>query len=298
MAYTTRQHLMRIGQLSVSKLPLSELTDALLQFLLVKRDKITWFEGIVRFVRWIVAGMPVDNPPHPIFVFGNDKINSKKFALFSALPIVTCPGLGECAGWCYSLKCWRYPAPFFRQLMNTLLLLSRDGRRAIQDAFVALPNNIKLRLYVDGDIDSKATVVWWMSVLKLRPDVRAYGYSKSWRELADADDFFKMTGTKWPKNYKLNLSSGGKDENNESLRMRMMSLPIYRGDFIGQPTKFRGQARYSNPQYKKELREGFKKVDARTPFICPGKCGDCIPSGDHACGSDDFDGIPILIGHH
>jgi hypothetical protein len=33
-------------------------------------------------------------------------------------------------------------------------------------------------------------------------------------------------------------------------------------------------------------------------FVCAGKCGDCLPDGTHACGSDRFRGVTIAIGVH
>src|SRR5262249_38268511 len=45
-------------------------------------------------------------PALPVFSKGNAKL---PFWAFSALPIVTCPGAGECARWCYSLTSWRTP---------------------------------------------------------------------------------------------------------------------------------------------------------------------------------------------
>lgn len=58
----------------------------------------------------------------PFSVWNVDGNNKLPFASFSVLPIVTCPGASECITYCYSLKAWRYPASFFRQVQNTLLL--------------------------------------------------------------------------------------------------------------------------------------------------------------------------------
>jgi hypothetical protein len=295
---TNRQHQLEIAKLSTSNLPVEELIDPLLEYLATKRGKVKWFEELIKFIRWINGGCSVSELPYNIFVFGNDKINSKDFALFSTLPIATCPGLGECALWCYSLKAWRYPAAFLRQLMNTILIQTAEGRLAIVDAFLKLPQSIRFRLYVDGDFDSRETVMWWMDTINHRPDIYAYGYSKSWEELWDANLFFKSAGVEWPSNYKLNRSSGGKDENNKELRDKIESLPICRGDFIGVRSSFKGKKRYANPDYARELRENFKKVDDRVPFVCGGLCGDCIPNGEHACGSERFQGVPIIIGYH
>jgi hypothetical protein len=66
--------------------------------------------------------------PSPFAIWnlnGNIKL---PFAAFSTLPQVTCGGAGDCLKWCYSFKSWRYPAPYFRQLVNTLL--NGDGSRS------------------------------------------------------------------------------------------------------------------------------------------------------------------------
>ena len=49
---------------------------------------------------------------------GNGKL---PFLNYSSLPIVNCPGAGECKSYCYSLRAWRYPMAYFRQLQNTIL---------------------------------------------------------------------------------------------------------------------------------------------------------------------------------
>jgi hypothetical protein len=68
-------------------------------------------------------------PPFSIFAEkGNKKL---PFAAFSSLALADCPGKGDCVKFCYSLRAWRYPAAFFRQLQNSLLM-----RLNPEDAFV------------------------------------------------------------------------------------------------------------------------------------------------------------------
>ena len=137
----------------------------------------------------LLDALRVDSFAFSIFVKGNGKL---PFYAFSALPKYSCPGAGDCLEWCYSFRAWRYPAAFFRQLQNTILLTYRP--ETISDAFLSLPIGIGCRLYVDGDFESSDRVAFWMKLLEQRTDVNAYGYSKSWAELLEYN--FKVG--KWP----------------------------------------------------------------------------------------------------
>lgn len=245
--------------------------------------------------------------PHEIFAEeGNVKL---PFVAFSTLPIVTCPGAGACAGidkpgarpnlrraFCYSLRAWRYPAAFLRQCQNTLLL--RFNRRAIIDAFKALPEGVTFRLYVDGDFDSESTALFWFNLLRQRPDVACYGYSKSWR-------IIETLAAHVPPNYALNLSSGGIDDADAGFRGRLRALPFVRGDFLALPVAgefARGYARYDDPAYHRAVREAAAAAGLGRVFSCPGTCGTCTGAG-HACGAQHDSGkyimpLPVVIGIH
>jgi hypothetical protein len=226
--------------------------------------------------------------PFQIFANGNSKL---PFVAFSAAPIVTCPGAGECENWCYSFRAWRGPAAFFRQILNTLLIVHQSD--VISKAFQALPEGIALRLYVDGDFDSLDTARFWFRLLKSRPDIQAYGYSKSW------DILLSVPVDELPANYRLNLSSGG--NGSEAQREALRALPITRGEFLALPIdipKMSNDVKYSSPVYKTALREAWKSANPDRPtFLCPGKCGSCTKK-EHACGSERFNNVPILIGIH
>ena len=262
----------------------------------------SWKHALLRFADMLERG----ELPHSIFAMeGNVKL---PFVAFSALPVVTCPGAGACAGiaspggsadlseaFCYSLRAWRYPGAFLRQLQNTILL--RFNRRAIIDAFKALPEGITMRLYVDGDFDSESTALFWFNLLRQRPDVDAYGYSKSWKILESIAD-------RIPGNYVLNLSSGGIDDSAE-YRERMRKLSATRGDFIALPIEgdfARGFARYKDPRYHRAVRAAAELAGLGKVFSCPGSCGECTGAG-HACGATHDDGrfvmpISVVIGIH
>tara|TARA_R110000823_G_C15914007_1_gene498031 strand:- start:926 stop:1795 length:870 start_codon:yes stop_codon:yes gene_type:complete len=230
----------------------------------------------------------LDNKAPSPFQIWNLKGNIKlPFAAFSALPQVTCPGAGPCLDFCYSFKSWRYPAPYFRQLVNTLLMATPHGRDVIAVATAKLPENIAIRLYVDGDFANVGQVNFWMEQIAKRPDLSVYGYSKSWQEL------LAYTGN-WPSNYLLNLSNGG---NAEHLRADVARLPIARGDFLTVDIDSKLAGKYDDKAYKTAVRAAAKSAGIDRPFVCPGRCGACTKSG-HFCGRSDTAGVSVVIGVH
>lgn len=248
-------------------------------------------EGLER----VGAKPNVFETPFPVFVDdGNTKL---PFTAFSALPEFSCPGAGSCLEWCYSFTAWRYPAAWARQVQNTLLL--RFARRVVAHWFAQLEKDLTVRLYVDGDFDSIETIGFWFSLLKSRPDIRAYGYSKSW------DLLWKYAqDNELPTNYMLNLSSGGKSTVTAE---QMRNLSITRGEFLAVTVDYRheghkgrvGFARYDDPAYHRAVRKAAQEqLGLARVFSCPGKCGECTATGQHACGSDKFRNLPICIGVH
>lgn len=235
----------------------------------------------------------------PFAIWNIDGNSKLPFASFSTLPGVTCPGAGACwfgrsgggSGYCYTLKAWRYPASFFRQVQNTLLM--QHNREVIAQATYALKQNTTCRLYVDGDFDSLRTLTFWMLVLRERPDLMTYGYSKSWNLFLMFD---RMWASKigWPKNYLLNLSNGSKYEH---LRPKMERLQVTRGNFIALQVDKRLAGKYGHPEYKKTLRQSAKEQGIDKVFVCPGKCGECTKKG-HLCGIESAKGVNVVIGVH
>lgn len=229
-----------------------------------------------------------NKPPRSVFILkGNSKL---PFAAFSTLPGITCPGAGDCLKWCYSFKAWRYPDAFARQCQNTWLIKKRPD--LIAQAFNRLPNDITLRLYVDGDFDSSATFRLWMRLLAARPDVQAYGYSKSLDIVAD-------NAALVPQNYTLNLSSGSRWDGSKIAR-ELTAQQFVRGRFVAVPI---GQKTdYTNPEYHRAVRAAASEAGLGKVFSCPGKCGTCTGAG-HACGTRKPDGshlvpLTIAIGIH
>jgi hypothetical protein len=247
------------------------------------RDDSAWKHYSIRFLEWLKN--PAENEPlFNIFTKGNSKL---PFYSFSTLPLVTCPGKGECASFCYSLKAWRYPHAFYRQVQNTILI--KQYPHVITKAFIELPQNVDVRLYVDGDIDSIKTMDFWFKLLNVRDDLKAYGYSKSWELFIE----YKNSGKSFPSNYKLNLSSGSKYDNIGTIRAEMKALPITRGEFIAVDA--------GKKPTKKDVITAAKNSGLKKIFVCPGKCGCCIKKGEnntHACGSNKMKNTNIVIGMH
>lgn len=278
----SRPEQMRLADLAANG-ALPDIVDALHQF--PRHYGADWSAMAHRMARYIGFGFQ-GRTPYTVFVKGNSKL---PFHAFSALPVVACPGAGECVTWCYSLRAWRTPGAFFRQLQNTILL--RFAPSIIKAAFSTLPADCTLRLYVDGDFDSSSTLSMWMDLLRQRQDIKAYGYSKSWELLLD------YTGL-WPSNYRLNVSSGSKYS--DIVKRQVLALPITRGEFVAVPIdipKMSNNIKYSSTTYKTATRASAKAQGIDRAFLCPGQCGTCTKS-THACGSELFTDIPIVIGIH
>jgi len=228
---------------------------------------------------------------------GNSKL---PFVSFSSMAILDCPGRGECAtkGWCYSLKAWRNPNALGRQASNSMLLRSPAGRDLIAREFSRLKTET-VRLYVDGDFHSKENLKFWMDLIKTRPDIQVYGYSKSWVEFVA----LHLSGYAWPENYLLNLSGGSRW--GDGVRVAMESLPIVRGEFLAVPVD---REHLKNHSYQSRRNAGFpayaRQVRANASqrvFVCTGNCGDCLTiagKNQHACGSELMRGKAIAIGTH
>jgi len=255
----------------------------------------TWSQHANKLLKWIDGGL-VDPAPFTIFrPNGNKKL---PFYAFSSLPFADCPGKGECVKYCYSLKAWRYPAAFFRQLQNSLLM--RNNKQMIAQAWQAIPQARTVRLFVDGDFPNVDLLRFFMDLCKARQDLSIYGYSKSWQEFVSLN----ASGYKWPSNYLVNQSNGSRWINT-GIGNAFLQLPVVRGAFDAVPVdksfiKSRAYQDKANPGsdlYRKAVKEKLKAMHKRV-FACPGNCGNCLPQGKHACGSKSFDGVAIGIGIH
>jgi hypothetical protein len=247
-----------------------------------------WRETALRFA----DDLENDRVTFSVFTEGNSKL---PFYSFSVLPEFTCPGAGDCLRFCYSFTAWRYPAAFFRQLQNTLFL--RFAKRHVVSAWRSIPQNRVVRLYVDGDIDSRETLAFWCRQLSTRPDLSAYGYSKSF-EVFNA---WHADGLTIPENYMVNLSSGSKYAGTD-VETTFSKLPVVRGEFVVVPLPrgfAKGFDRFDDPKYHAAIRESARKITGNNRvFSCTGKCGDCLPRGRHACGDKPMRGVLVAIGEH
>jgi hypothetical protein len=227
-------------------------------------------------------------PRYSIFALGG---NSKlPFVSFSTLPGVTCPGAGDCITFCYSYRAWRYPAAFARMVQNAYLMRFAPDQIAIAFASIAAksPAGFDFRLYVDGDFSSGADVAFWMHLLHMTPNARAYGYSKSFAALLG----FSIVGH-WPLNYQLNISSG--HNASPAMLKAVKALPIVRGEFIAISI---GRKVKSTDHGKRETNDAIRLAMGDTKvFPCPGACGACTGKG-HACGLPAMKGKVIAIAMH
>jgi hypothetical protein len=223
-------------------------------------------------------------PEYTIFAKGNSKL---PFYSFSTLPAVTCAGAGACLDFCYSFRAWRYPAAFMRQAQNALLM--RFNKAAIVNELSAINGSFELRLYVDGDFSSVKDVKFWMNTLYALPDIKAYGYSKSFIELLQYDI---INNSVWPTNYILNISSG--HNSNAAIVDMVKALPITRGEFVAVSI---GRKVKSNDHGTIEINKALREHSIGKIFPCPGTCGTCTGKG-HACGMPTLKGITIAIAIH
>jgi len=234
-------------------------------------------------------------------------------------------------GWCYSFKSWQYITPFCRQLQNTILIRIKDKSWIEKEAKQKFKTGEVVRLYVDGDMDSVETIAYWFHFCARFPANRFYGYSKSW-------PYFKkwaeQNNSEFPENYLLNLSSGTimestfSKEKFQALVKSMFDLKhpktgdnLVRGSF-----RALDKIKSEYPKHtKNELKNGDriaaetlgkwnehkKEVLAmatslringdygeRGTFVCTGYCGQCMPNGQHACGSRKMQGVSVVIGIH
>ena len=267
-----------------------------------KLNKIGWFMAADKLKRWINSPIDPDFTPFQPWAIGNSKL---PFISWSTLPGINCPGAGSCwlggSGFCYSIKAWRYPSAFFRQLQNTILESGLVGRALILrslDKQLARPKfrdqkKVTLRLYVDGDFSSLPVLKFWMDAIKKRPQLEVYGYSKSlhlFKELSE-------TGYNFPTNYTLNGSGGSIYENSPTAAI-VEKLPIFRGEFLAVPVLESTLKAWRDSSLDRVQANEIRSQFNEKIFICPGKCGSCTKQG-HACGNKDtFQNIKIVIPAH
>lgn len=204
-----------------------------------------------------------------VITFGNMK---HRFHNFSHLPVVTCPGMGECRNYCVSLKGLRRPIVAFSWLQNTTLIESTFGRKIIAEQFLQLPQGATFRVNNDEDFRTTGILKFWMRLFNKRPDITVFCYTKS---LKIHLDFFKK-GNVFPDNYVVNVSTGGKYPALEDEAVKI--LPCVRGKYIGVDNlKGRTRQDYAN---------AIKKATNPRTFPCPGNCWKCTGSGP-VCANKD-----------
>lgn len=253
-----------------------------------------WNRHLGKLARWLED----TTKPAPFTIFADDGNSKLPFAAFSAMPGEGfCPGAGDCLDWCYSFRAWRYPAAFARQLQNSILLESDHGRAQIVDAFTKLErrmarrglDSFSVRLYVDGDFRTTSELAFWRDLMHAFPRHAFYGYSKSFAVILEGH----AQGIELPANYRLNLSGG---HNADATTLAAMSeLPCTRGEFKAVSI---GRKVAASDHGTRSTNAALRAAYGKRAFTCPGKCGACLPSGDHACGSERFKGVDIIIAVH
>ena len=235
--------------------------------------------------------------PFSVFKSGNGK---HKFMNYSTIPIVNCPGAGSCASdkFCYSLKSLMRPNAALSWLQNQILednyfnIIELEFEKHLKKNYKKhLKNNLNIdfRLYNDGDFSSLNNMVLWFNLLKKYPQIKAYGYTKSLHLVKE----LSLMDYEFPANYKFNISSGSKYEYLKNDKV-IKNNPSYRGNFISFDLNgFRVNTTKRTKEHDKTLRNAFKKKI----FICPGTCNTCTSIG-HACGSEKFNNIDIVIPIH
>jgi len=249
--------------------------------------KIHWIRDLNKLLTCIETGKP------QFKILARDGNSKLPFLAFSSLPGVGhCPGAGDCLNFCYSFRSWRYPSSFCRQAQNSILMQTNSGFDQIKQAiekYKPKAGSIDFRLYVDGDFSSAGNVLAWMGILEDNPWLNCYGYSKSWNELLQYSE-----QALFPDNYKLNLSSGSM--HGKAITDKVKALSITRGEFKAVSVGYKVTSKMHNDRaHQRELR--LANGNNGKVFTCPGKCGTCTPKG-HACGSDRFKGIDIIIAVH
>lgn len=251
--------------------------------ILLTEPGVHWIRDLTKLKAFLLDGSP------RFSIMAKDGNGKLPFLAFSSLPGEGfCVGAGDCLEFCYSFKAWRYPAAFCRQVQNSSLLNTKAGKRHILsalDKFQPKSGAIDFRLYVDGDFTGVADIEFWMDALTARPWLLTYGYSKSWQSFIDYKGIV-------PSNYKLNLSSGSKY--GDSVKDKLKAFDYVRGEFIAVSV---GHKVATKDHAKREHQAILRKVYAKKAYTCTGKCGDCTPIG-HACGSNRFNGIDIIIAVH
>ncbi|QDP60677.1 MAG: hypothetical protein GOVbin1434_6 [Prokaryotic dsDNA virus sp.] len=234
----------------------------------------------------------------PVFKSGNNK---HKFMNYSTIPVINCPGFGSCVteNYCYSLNSMRFPKATLSWLQNQILednyfnLIEVELDKHLNQYYkkhLKQGLNIDFRLYNDGDFSSLNNMVLWFNLLKKYPFIKAYGYTKSLHLIKE----LTLMDFDFPDNYKFNLSSGSRYDYLKQDKV-ILNNPCYRGKFIS--FNFEGKKISTTKLNNDDKRKIHQKFKGKNIFICPGVCNTCTLAG-HACGSDKFKNVDIVIPIH
>ena len=262
----------------------------------------SWFTLLTRFKSFLndhINGV-IDNDyvlPFNVFKVGNKKL---PFINYSTIPLTNCVGASECKKYCYSLNSMRFPLASLSWLQNQILethyfnIIDREFSMIISKAKfkkqLAKQGHIDFRLYNDGDFSTIENMMKWFNLLKKYPSIKCYGYTKSLNLIRT----LTLLDYEFPNNYRFNVSNGGKYDNLGQSTI-IKENPCYRGNFIAYNLNDK-RHKTSHGISKDEIKTIRNDFDKKV-FICPLVCDTCTSKG-HACGSDNFKNLDIVIPIH
>lgn len=189
---------------------------------------------------------------------GNSKLGPGVYT-FDRLPgkgVGTCPGsTEECESICYA-KRLAYNEPVWD-------LLRRNSEKAwIHDENDPLPADARIvRIHVSGDFDKPEYVQAWITLVRERPDVRFFGYTRSWRVPALVE---KLTALRDEPNVQLFASVD-----------RSSELPPegWRIAWIDGDPRLREYAAYGPSLRYRVMTEGVARTSVTLTPVCPEETG-------------------------
>ena len=174
----------------------------------------TYIQAMNKLDEWITGGATVRSAPYNLLT-----ITAKAGApCWSIAPVVSCAGAGACKNYCYSLKAWRNPCAYARQIQNTIIaaLAVKLGNRRedfiraiVKLADMHAKRGYKhIRIHVDGDMFNIEYLKIWTEIAQECTDTVFYAYTKAFEVFKGYGDLYgEIT---MPDNLTVRLSSDHK----------------------------------------------------------------------------------------
>lgn len=205
---------------------------------------------------------------HSIISDGNTKLPYPSFSLF---PVVSCPGMGDCKYYCYSLKTALIRPTFsYRLLINYYLLTYKKDYLIENIEFYLKHKKPKFfRFFVDGDFDSFETIKMFSDLAAKFKNTTFFGYTKSYILFVS---YCKKN--KLPDNFVLNASSDINKKNSTFLN-DFLKIPNVRGEFQTIKTSNVVRKYKEGGANHESFIRNLLTVKGKTDIICKGYCGSC-----------------------